>query len=109
MDELADVTLATIAAGYCPDCGGAGFRLGPRGGGSQNIECMTCRARFNVLVRGWDVLVGHRLDVPEHVQRARAGYRDDSREPRQCDYCGATYRGPAVYCSHECALAEAQP
>ena len=32
-----------------------------------------------------------------------ASYRDDAFEPRKCDYCGQEYRGPAVYCSLECA------
>jgi len=32
-----------------------------------------------------------------------ASYRDDTFEPRKCDYCGEQYRGPAVYCSLECA------
>lgn len=32
----------------CPDCGGTIFRPGPRGGLSQNIECVGCKSRFNV-------------------------------------------------------------
>jgi hypothetical protein len=36
---------------------------------------------------------------PHHV----ASYRDDTFPPRKCDYCGQEYRGPAVYCSLECA------
>jgi hypothetical protein len=32
----------------CPDCGGFIFRPGPRGGLSQNIECVGCGSRFNV-------------------------------------------------------------
>jgi hypothetical protein len=38
---------------------------------------------------------------------ARAAYRDDTCEERDCDYCGRPYRGPAVYCSLECAEADA--
>src|SRR4051812_20281714 len=30
----------------CPDCGGFIFRPGPRGGLSQNIECVGCGSRF---------------------------------------------------------------
>jgi transcriptional regulator with XRE-family HTH domain len=37
--------------------------------------------------------------MPHYV----AAYRDDTFEPRKCDYCGEQYRGPAVYCSLECA------
>ena len=36
----------------CPDCGGSLFRPGPRGGASQNIECVQCLSRFNVV--RWD-------------------------------------------------------
>lgn len=34
----------------CPDCKGTIWRLGPRGGIAQNIECANpqCRARFNI-------------------------------------------------------------
>jgi hypothetical protein len=32
----------------CPDCGGFIFRPGPRGGVSQNIECVGCGSRFSV-------------------------------------------------------------
>lgn len=38
---------------------------------------------------------------------ARAAYRDDTFHPRDCDRCGQSYRGPAVYCSFECAIADA--
>lgn len=33
----------------CPDCGGFLFRPGPRGGAAQNIECVGCGARFNIV------------------------------------------------------------
>lgn len=34
-------------------------------------------------------------------------YRDDRFPERACDRCGKLYRGPAVYCSLTCALADA--
>jgi hypothetical protein len=34
-------------------------------------------------------------------------YRDDAFDERLCDHCGKSYRGPAVYCSLECAVADA--
>jgi hypothetical protein len=37
----------------------------------------------------------------------RAAYRDSSFNERECDHCGERYRGPAVYCSLTCALADA--
>jgi len=47
LDRLA---IAMLNQGRCPDCTEKGFRLGPRGGAAQNIECANpkCRARFNV-------------------------------------------------------------
>lgn len=38
---------------------------------------------------------------------ARAAYRDDSYQERDCDHCGKPFRGPAIYCSLECAVADA--
>jgi hypothetical protein len=38
---------------------------------------------------------------------ARAAYHDDSYPERACDHCGKPYRGPAVYCSFACAVADA--
>lgn len=32
----------------CPDCNGFIFRPGPRGGASQNVECVGCGSRFNI-------------------------------------------------------------
>jgi hypothetical protein len=40
-------------------------------------------------------------------QRAREAYRDDSYPSRECDCCGKSYRGPAVFCGFECAIADA--
>ena len=38
---------------------------------------------------------------------ARVAYHDPSCPPRDCDRCGRSYTGPAVYCSLTCALADA--
>lgn len=40
--------LFALAWSECPDCGNSLFRPGPRGGLSQNIECIQCLNRFNV-------------------------------------------------------------
>jgi hypothetical protein len=46
--------------------------------------------------------------LPERTTAfARAAYRDDTFPARLCDHCGTSYRGPAVYCSLECAVADA--
>jgi hypothetical protein len=48
------------------------------------------------------------LPLPERTTAfARAAYRDDSFPARLCDHCGTSYRGPAVYCSLTCAVADA--
>jgi hypothetical protein len=39
--------------------------------------------------------------------RPRVMYRDDSKPDRKCDWCGKWYRGPAVYCSLDCAELDA--
>jgi hypothetical protein len=36
-----------------------------------------------------------------------SSYRDDRFAERKCDNCHKLYRGPAVYCSHECAILDA--
>ena len=33
-------------------------------------------------------------------------YRDEAFVERACDHCGKSYRGPAVYCSFECTVAD---
>jgi hypothetical protein len=41
------------------------------------------------------------------VSEARdAPYRDATFPERPCNHCGTPYRGPAVYCSHRCAVAD---
>jgi hypothetical protein len=48
--------------------------------------------------RGWvaDAVVAREVDA----------YRDDAFPERDCDHCGNPYRGPAVYCSKACAVAD---
>ena len=41
------------------------------------------------------------------LDRAEAAYSDPSCPARDCDHCGRSYAGPAVYCSLGCALADA--
>ncbi len=59
---------------------------------------------------GWHkmaTLLGQAMEEARQKNRARAAYRDESYPPRLCDYCEQRYRGPAVFCSLECALASA--
>jgi len=59
-----------------------------------------CAAELRA-ARGGDCHDGPAEPDPE------AAYRDASFAPRVCDCCGQVYRGPAVYCSLACALADA--
>jgi hypothetical protein len=45
----------------CPDCGCVIFRPGPRGGISQNIECVKCGSRFNVAKWGGQIVMSQRI------------------------------------------------
>jgi hypothetical protein len=46
----------------CPDCGGFLFRPGPRGGAAQNMECVGCGSRFNIVILCGQWAFGHRID-----------------------------------------------
>lgn len=48
-----------------------------------------------------------RQRLAEMVAQAKAAYRDDAYPQRVCDRCRGLYRGPAVYCSLQCALDDA--
>jgi len=39
-----------LSQGRCPDCAGAKFLAGPRGGESQNWQCAGCGHRFNIVI-----------------------------------------------------------
>lgn len=67
-DTLSDEHLHDMSRGYCPDCGYAGFRLGPHGGAAQNIECMGCHSIFNVTVFGWKVVMAQCIKIVPWVQ-----------------------------------------
>lgn len=45
--------------------------------------------------------------VWDAAQAVLLRYDDPSFPERTCDKCGRQYRGPAVYCSLECAVADA--
>jgi hypothetical protein len=70
--------LPALAEGRCPDCGGFIFRPGPRGGLSQNIECVGCGGRFNVA--HWN---GHLNPWPEPGLLIHAERIDNTGEWRE--------------------------
>lgn len=52
------------------------------------------------------------LDTADERRRraraaAEAAYADPRFPARECDCCGESYQGPAVYCSLRCALDDA--
>ena len=67
---------------------------GSGGGSSAAIELTEAERRL--------VELGYRLEAIE-------AYHDDSRPLRVChlDGCAREYRGPSVYCTMPCALADA--
>jgi hypothetical protein len=47
-------------------------------------------------------------DTADTIKAVRhAAYLDQRLSERACDRCGKAYQGPAVYCSFECAVADA--
>jgi hypothetical protein len=60
---LSKFELEKMSAGRCPDCDHKGFRVGPKGGASINIECCGCGARYNVTNIGWNIVLGQRISA----------------------------------------------
>ena len=83
----------------CPICGGERFvRMETADGGLALFPCAECMGSGVVSccdAAGWADLA------------ARVAYRDDAFRERACGHCGKLYRGPAVYCSLNCAVADA--
>ena len=78
----------------CETCEGEGYRRGTdpaNPGALVMLPCLECYG--SGIASCCDTAGAHYV----------AAYRDDTFEPRKCDYCGQEYRGPAVYCSLECA------
>lgn len=47
------------------------------------------------------------LSDQQFAERAESLYHNTSFRERPCDHCGASYQGPAVFCSLKCAVAAA--
>lgn len=72
-------------------------------------HCPFCNA---VSYNPHDILNGycgrcHRFASDDPITAGAAAYHNDSYPERACDRCKRPYRGPAVYCSLACALADA--
>ena len=95
----------------CPECNGSGVASCCDAAGSSaspSFICPHCGAEsFNPNdIRERYCGRCHAFIVDDWPPSPEA-YRDESFDERACDYCGKLYRGPAVYCSLECALADA--
>ena len=69
---------------------------------AMRIVCVQC-----IEPHTREVLVPGALDEPFESVPAAKAYRDARYPERACDRCGGLYRGPAVYCSLDCAVADA--
>lgn len=91
------------------DCEGCGFGIVSFGSPpSDNLMLCAICAWLTEHERPDRIMETRRRCEPGGWIRERTlrAYRDPSLPERACDYCGKTYRGPAVYCSLECALAD---
>lgn len=104
----------------CESCGGTGFitidyveHPGERRG--DIIPCRECIGGIASCCDGagsGDWIKEHNRAVEARQALgakliAEAAYRNERWPERLCDHCQKPYRGPAVYCSLECALADA--
>jgi hypothetical protein len=70
----------TLQLGHCPECHGAEFQPGPKGGAAQNYECVGCGARYNFTIHGGILLLGQAIGRRPEIgdddwARYRAMYR----------------------------------
>lgn len=79
----------------CPDCIGGVASCCDAAGSAEPIDLAEEERR------------AARADPRQMSLEPMAAYADDAFPERACDFCGKLYRGPAVYCSLECALADA--
>lgn len=73
----------------------AGHKLTPWAELDETIRRVWC-STIDATMTAW-------LNMP----RPQSAYYDPREAVRLCDHCEQTYRGPAVYCCHACALDDA--
>jgi ribosomal protein S27AE len=61
LDDDAELTAWFRQNECCPDCGGADFLAGPRGGLSQNMECSSCGAEYNIARYEGRIIIADRI------------------------------------------------
>jgi hypothetical protein len=93
--EAAREAAAKLAAELYPN-GQPGFVTEQKDGTFLAVIGQQTRSDCGIATRGVTISIKVKANAP-------ASYRNSSFPERQCDYCGKPYRGPAVYCSLECA------
>lgn len=110
----------------CPECGATGTIscCGDQGACMtipEEFDCIDCNAHVfaytgaqqRCLVCQW---IHDRPDLTEkEIAEIRVItatpiyniYENNNYPTRECDRCGKLYKGPAVYCSHKCAMEDA--
>jgi DnaJ-class molecular chaperone len=95
----------------CEICGGAGFvRATDPASALVMLPCLECNGSGVASccdAAGSSMSHFASSNDAEKRDMPSAGYSDDRFLERPCDRCGKPYRGPAVYCSLTCALADA--
>lgn len=71
---------------------------------APSIACPRCG---KISYHPKDIEQGYCGHCHDWTSAAARAYRDDRYPERRCDHCDTPYRGPAVYCSLECAQADA--
>jgi hypothetical protein len=91
----------------CEACEGEGLVKGtdPANPGALVIlPCLECNGSG---IASCCDAAGSSDHIGDVTKMAEAAYRDDKFEPELCHHCGVSYRGPALYCSLTCAIADA--
>ena len=95
----------------CLECNGSGIASCCDAAGSAAPKPFVCPRCFAVSHNTHDSVYRYcgrcHVFVDDAPAPAADPYRDARFPPRRCDHCEKLYQGPAVYCSLECAIADA--
>jgi len=86
----------------CPTCHGKGLIAEVLG---YPVVCADCNG--SGVASCCDAAGASLFAASNEEAKSNDAYRDDTFPERPCDRCGKPYRGPAVYCSLTCAIADA--
>jgi hypothetical protein len=99
----------------CPTCRGRQFVPDGPAGDDETVRMKPCPDCIGGIASCCDAAGSAEGPSEAEIERSQArigaileaSYRDDTFPERLCDRCGTLYRGPAVYCSLQCALDDA--